>query len=108
MTRFDLNVSKTKVNEKLELNKIRVHYFFTENTLISQFLNDIEIKFRITFGSSWNTNVYAEGFTSPFQYLNKSDFSRVQVQSFSSYLFSDKLAKFSLMGTVGLKKDQQI
>ena len=42
------------------MNVIRVHYFFSETMDIEKFLNETEIKFRLTSGQEW-TNYYAEG-----------------------------------------------
>jgi len=44
------------------LNVIRVHYFFSETMDIDKFLNETEIKVRLTTGSEWN-NYNAEGST---------------------------------------------
>lgn len=44
----------------LYVNKIRVHYFFSENENIEKFLQETEIKIRLTNGTDWN-NFVAEG-----------------------------------------------
>jgi len=44
----------------LYVNKIRVHYFFSENENIEKFLQETEIKIRLTNGKDWN-NFVAEG-----------------------------------------------
>jgi len=46
----------------LYVNKIRVHYFFSENENIEKFLQDTEIKIRLTNGTDWN-NFVAEGYS---------------------------------------------
>jgi hypothetical protein len=44
----------------LELNKLRLHYFFSETEDISKFLQNGEIQIRITKGNNWNDFI-AEG-----------------------------------------------
>lgn len=44
----------------LYINKIRVHYFFSENENIEKLLQETEIKIRLTNGTDWN-NFIAEG-----------------------------------------------
>lgn len=51
------------------LNKLRVHYFFTEFYEISKFLEDTKIEIRITSGPDWNKPL-AVGAIAPFFDMN--------------------------------------
>ena len=54
----------------LFVNKIRVHYFFSVNNDIDSFLNNSEIKLRLTNGTDWN-NFVAEGTSKTFQHFTR-------------------------------------
>ena len=49
-------------NVKLSVESIRVHYFFSEDVDIEKFLNETDIKMRLTHGNDWNCFV-SEGST---------------------------------------------
>ena len=53
----------------LKLNKLRVHYFFTEFYEISKFIADTNIELRITEGPDWS-KVLASGKVAPFHKMN--------------------------------------
>ena len=48
-----------------------MHYFFSDGLDLETFLNDTEIKIRITNGPDWN-KLIAEGSTKPFNILKIS------------------------------------
>lgn len=54
----------TRINEseihELKCNKLRIHYFFTENYNIENFAKDTIVEVRLTDGEEW-TNIIAQG-----------------------------------------------
>ena len=63
----------------LKLNKLRVHYFFTEFYEISKFLKNTKIEIRITSGEDWN-KVMAVGAIAPFYDMNPDKYDMVQTE----------------------------
>ena len=61
------------------VNKLRVHYFFTENYEIEKFVDETESELRITDGPEW-ASVLAVGSSLPFKYFTSKDTERVQRQ----------------------------
>lgn len=52
----------------IPLNKMRIHYFFSENNQIEKFLQNTEIAIRLTQNGSW-TKFISEGKSKTIQHF---------------------------------------
>lgn len=101
-------------------NKLRVHYFFTENYNIDKFIKNTTIEFRLTDGENWKDTI-ASGKLSlllinkdfkydPFFKFDKSMAHIVQMESINVYMYcmSKHIEPFYLKTKAGFKFDQEI
>jgi hypothetical protein len=93
----DINNHMTEWNRKMsfKLNKLRVHYFFTEFYEISKFLKNTKIELRITNGDDWN-NVLAVGAIAPFYDMNPEKYDMVQTEFIKVPFLSQHVDEFYL------------
>ena len=95
----------------INVNKLRVHYFFTEGESPEAFLDNTEIELRVTDGREWS-NALAVGSIRPFRYFTAAAAcgpqGRVQIQALQVHLFSRTMKNFFINLTAGLKRDQEI
>lgn len=92
---------------KLKVNKLRVHYFFTEINNIEQFCKNTEIEIRLTDGPNWN-KMLMQGKVYPFVHMNPKNSTSVQMQNSILYLFSDKIDDCYLTLKAGLMYDKTL
>lgn len=79
----------------IKLNKLRVHYFFTEFYEISNFLKNTKIEIRITKGDDWNKPL-GVGAISPFYDMNPSKYDMVQTEYLRVPFLSQHIDDFYL------------
>ncbi|KRX07210.1 hypothetical protein PPERSA_00367 [Pseudocohnilembus persalinus] len=89
----------------VNINKIKVHYIFSEEMDISKFLNETEIKVRLTQGSDWN-NFLAEGSSKTIHHF-KNKVEGGQRHSAQILLFFENSKYCVLTLNVGLVCDKQ-
>jgi len=104
----------------LKCNKMRIHYFFTEDYDIQQFINDTSIEIRITDGGEWKDTI-AKG-TLGLHLVNKDmkndpafnyDMASAHIpmlETVNVYMFclAKDIEPFYLKTKVGYKFDQEI
>ena len=109
----DIENNKTTIDRrdqrkmKVKVNKIRVHFFFTEFMDISEFVKNTEIEVRITDGPDWSKHI-AGGKVKPFEFMDPNKNDIVQTENKSVYLFSKKMDEFFLTMKWGIKFDKDI
>ena len=92
---------------KVEINKIRVHFFFTEFMDISDFVKNTEVEIRVTDGPDWNRFI-STGKAKPFESMDPTKDDIVQTDNKSVYLFSKKMDEFFITMKCGIKFDKDI
>lgn len=92
---------------KIKINKIRVHFFFTEFMEITDFIKNTEVEIRVTDGPDWSRFISA-GKIKPFEFMDPSKTENVQIDNKSVYLFSKKMDEFFLTMKWGIKFDKDI
>ncbi|CAI2379679.1 unnamed protein product [Moneuplotes crassus] len=98
------------VNKKgfnLRLNKLRVHYFFTEFYQINKLLEETKLEIRITSGEDWS-KVLAVGAIAPFYDMNPDKYEMVQTEYLRVPFLSQHVPEFYLTMKSGLKYDKDI
>lgn len=72
---------------RIKINRLRLHYYFTEANGIAEFMKNTEIEIRLTDGPDWH-KCLAAGKTHPFRWMNPEKDSEVQMEEKVVYLFS--------------------
>ena len=91
----------------IKINKIRVHFFFTEIMQIADFVKNTEIEIRITDGPDWCKWI-TSGSTKPFEFMNPNKGDMVQTENKTLYFFSKNMDEFYLTMKWGFKFDKDI
>lgn len=102
-----------------EINKMRVHYFFTDTKeVMKSFLTNTEIELRVTEGMNWNKPIaIASSFalqyfkvktTDDKTYNENNEDLLVQRQGLQLHFFGSKITNFQMHMTIGIKEDLKI
>ena len=126
---FEIKTSKTwkissidELEKEVEMkwNKLRIHYFFTENYSIEDFINETKVEFRLTNGENWK-DIIANGIldlhlvdrdikNDPFFKFDKENAHVVKMETINVYMhwLSVDIKPFYLKTKAGYKFDQEI
>ena len=104
----------------LKCNKLRIHYFFTENYNIENFINETVVEFRLTDGEEWK-DIIANGKlalhlvhkdlkNNPTYQFDREELEIVRMETINVFMFclSSDIGTFYLKTKVGYKFDQEI
>ena len=106
------NEEELEEKVQIKLNKLRIHYFFTETFDINELVDSTFIEVRITDGPDWS-KVLAVARSRPFRHMNKNKHSEVQMEYSQVYFESNteatqKMSEFYLTMKSGLMYDKDI
>lgn len=73
----------------MNINKLRIHYFFTEEANIKSLIRDTKISIKITTGQNWNSNTIASSNVYALKGLNEILTKSAQKNELIAALFSD-------------------
>ena len=85
-TCVDANVKFSQSNE-CPINKLRIHYFFTQDEPIETLIKDTKIQLKLTTGPAWNTNIVASATAFPLKGLNEKLTKTAQKAEYMTALF---------------------
>jgi len=79
------------MNSELNINKIRIHYFFTKDEQIDSLLKDTRILIKITTGPSWNSPSICNANANILKGLNEKLTGSAQKSEYIITLFMDSI-----------------